>query len=654
MIKNVFVCIVLFITATALAQKPIYKSYNWEKEPSFKVPEAKDEKIATLKHAVVAELYMDRKEELTEYFLEHEVLWLNSNEKIEEYNKIYLPYSNTSKIVVNKARVISKDGKITEIDPSKIFESKNEETGALVQYFALEGIEKGSIVEHIYVYERSPKINGNRISLQNYMPKNNVTFDLYAPSHLDYKFKSYNGAPEVTKMEDIEDRNHWGITATDFTGVAEEEVSAYWASTAFLVYVLDGNTAAGTVGITSYSTLVKRLFPYYYPEHSKRTQRNIEKFAKDAIGNSKETEEKIRSLDRYIKSNVYLSDSGSDDAKDIDEILKNKVANETGVLRLYITLLTSLGIEHEMVITSDRQHIKFDKNFEAYNFLSDFLIYFPEFNTYLSPTEYETRYGFPPPFLTDNYGLFIKKVKLGDYTSGVGEIKYIQPNTADQTVDNMLIDISFEKDNISKIIVDYTREMGGYYSSFIQPFIHLVKKEDKDELMESFIKNINENVTINSKEIVNGKPELFGIKPFTIVLNYDSEAFVEKAGNKYLFKIGELISKQIEMYQESERVLDVEERHTRTYLRTITMEIPEGYEIANPDDINIKHEYSSNGEPFFSFHSHYKIEDNLLTITADEYYHKNKVDVSLYEEYRKVVNSAADFNKITLVLQPVQ
>ncbi|MAZ73656.1 MAG: hypothetical protein CMC70_10985 [Flavobacteriaceae bacterium] len=610
--------------------------------------------MVALKHAIVTEFSNDDKGGLTEYFLEHEVLWLNSNEKIEEYNKIYLPYSSSSKIIVNKARVISKNGKITEIDPSKIIESKNEETGQQLQYFALEGIEIGSIVEHIYVYERSPKYTGNRINLQSSYPKNNVSFDLYAPSNLIFNFKSYNTAPEIVQLESKYDRNHWSLPETNFVGITEERVAAYWASTAFLVYALNANTASNTTGISSYSNLVKRLYPFYYPEHSKRTQKNIEKFAQEAIGKSKETEEKIRSLDRYIKTNVFLSNSGSDEAKDLDEVLKNKVGNETGVLKLYTALLTSLGIEHELVITSDRQILKFDKDFEAFNFLTDFLLYFPEFETYLSPNDYDTRYGYPPPFLTDNYGLFIKKVELGDFSSGLGEVKYIEPLAADKTVDNMKIDISFEKDNLSKIIVDYERAMGGYYSGFIQPYIHLVKQEDKDELMEGFVTRINENVTINSKKIINGKPELFGIKPFTVVLNYDSEAFVEKAGNKYLFKIGELISKQIEMYQETERVLDVEEEHTRTYLRTITVQIPEGYNIANLDDIKIKHAYAKDGEPHFSFNSYYELDGNLLTITADEYYHKNKVDVSLYEEYRTVVNSAADFNKITLVLQPTK
>ena len=61
--------------------------------------------------------------------------------------------------------------------------------------------------------------------------------------------------------------------------------------------------------------------------------------------------------------------------------------------------------------------------------------------------------------------------------------------------------------------------------------------------------------------------------------------------------------------------------------------------------------YSEKGKELFSFKSYFAVKDNILTITADEHYRKNIVKVALYEEYRKVINSAADFNKIVLLLE---
>ena len=47
---------------------------------------------------------------------------------------------------------------------------------------------------------------------------------------------------------------------------------------------------------------------------------------------------------------------------------------------------------------------------------------------------------------------------------------------------------------------------------------------------------MNENVEVTSKEMLNDDPELFGIKPLIFNLKLHSDAFIEKAGNKYLFK----------------------------------------------------------------------------------------------------------------------
>ena len=115
-----------------------------------------------------------------------------------------------------------------------------------------------------------------------------------------------------------------------------------------------------------------------------------------------------------------------------------------------------------------------------------------------------------------------------------------------------------------------------------------------------------------------------------------------------------MIGEQIQMYQEKQRVLPVEEQFKRSYYRTINVAIPEGYRIANPDDINIKNTFDKDGKELFSFHSYYTIEGNMLKVTADEHYRQNLIATDLYENYRTVINSAADFNKITLVFEPIE
>ncbi len=650
---KLFFVLLLFHQFVSAQELPFYKTYTWQENPSYTIEKNTNEEIIALKHSIVTEFYFEEKNSLIEYFLEHKVLWLNSDEKIEENNKIYIPYSSTSEIKVNKARVIKKNGEVVELNETKILSAQDEETGQQYKYFAFEGIEKGSFIEYYYVTKKYPQYKGKRITLQSSYPKSNVTFDLYAPENLVFEFKSYNDLPTVTKDTLTKGKLHWKLSAKKLDGLEKEATSAYNASKGLVIYKLDKNLVNNTLDISSYGSVSQNLHSYYYPDYSKKTQSLIDDFVFKIIKDPKKDEENlIRKLERFIKVNVYNSEADGDELEDLDKVLRNKVANETGMLKLYVAALRTLKIKHELVITTNRQDLKFDKDFEAQNFLTDFLFYFPKLKTYIAPLEMESRYGFPPAFLTDNYGLFIKEVILGDYKSGVGKVKYIKPIEADKTFDKMIINVGFDREDLTKNTISLDRSLNGYYAMYIQPFIYLAKKEDKEELIEGFAKSINKNIEILDKKMINDDPNLFGIKPLQVVIDFNSEAFVEKAGKKYLFNVGELIGPQMQLYQEKKRVLPVESEFNRSYYRIINIKIPQGYKVANLDDINIKNSYIKDGKEVFSFDSYYELSDNILKITADEHYRENIVEANLYEEYRKVINSAADFNKITLVLEP--
>ena len=107
----------------------------------------------------------------------------------------------------------------------------------------------------------------------------------------------------------------------------------------------------------------------------------------------------------------------------------------------------------------------------------------------------------------------------------------------------------------------------------------------------------------------------------------------------------------MEMYQEKERVLPIETPYKRNYHRVITINVPDNFKIKNLDDLNIHNEYKEDGKVLLYFKSFYTYENNKLTITADEYYDMIEIKPELYNTYRKIINSAADFNKISLIIE---
>jgi len=647
-------CLLLVLLSWSIqAQKNLFvTNYDWDETPAYDLALDSDEPMMALKEHYVTEFTFLEDDTFVEYYLEHQALWLNENDKIEDYNKIYLPYSSNSELLKSKARVITKSGKVIDLDDSKILSAQDEETGNYYKYFALEGVEKGSVVEYFYVEKKKPSYNGSVFRLQADFAKKNVDFDLYAPSNLIFAFKTYNGLPEVQLDTLSKDRLHWHLGLDSIASLQREEQAPYDASRGYLVYKLDKNLGSNKSDLSSYGNVSQNIYNYYYAEPSKKAMSQIEKFIVATTDKNKDLEAKLRSIDRNIKSSFILTESSGEHLEDLEEILEKKVANSTGMIKLYVALLNHLDIAHEIVLTTDREELKFDKDFEAYNFLKDFLMYFPKFDTYLAPTNMESRYGYPPANLTDNYGLFIKEVSIGDFKSGIGKIKYIEGLEADKTVDKMVIDVKFDPEDIAKNSIHLDRSFTGYYAMFFHPYMNLIVGDDRDKFFEGLAKSMNENIEIENTELINGEPELFGVKPIRFKIDVTSDVFVEKAGRKYLFKIGELIGQQIQMYQEKERVLPLENDHTRSYYRTLTVHLPEGYTVANLDDLNIDNKYVQDGKELFSFTSFYELKDGILNITADEHYRSNIVLPAIFEEFRKVINSAADFNKITLILEP--
>ena len=639
----------LFITSTSFAQTvPFFKSYNWELNPKYTI-ESSDKDMIAIKDKVVTEFIFEN-QNLIEYYLEHKILWLNSDDRIEEYTKVYIPSANDASQVVINVRIIKKTGEIIVLDKSRILGSENEKTGIKFNYFSIDAIEKGSIIEYYYVAKRRPKLQGAMVDIESDYDKQTLEFDLYAPSNLSFSFKSFNLETTVKKIENITEKTHWKFSAKDVKAVNNEDKAPYNASIGFIMYKLHENTANNAI-ITSYYNVAQNLFDFYYSTYSELEKKLIHKFAKNfKFDEDLKDENKARIIDLFIKENIYISEN---DSENLTNVLKTKTANETGVIKLYIALFEKFNVTHEMVLTSNRLLLKFDKDFEATNFLQEFLFYFPASKKYLSPSKFGTRFGFPPPYFMNNFGLFITGYDINGKRKAFSEVKFIEGIPASLSSDEMLIEVNFNTKDLTKNTIALERKLNGYYAMNLHPFMNLIQPNRINEVIDQyFVQNSDKNAKVLKREFINEDPSLFGVKPFVVKFNISSEYFVEKTGDKYLFKLGDLIGPQMEMQQEKKRILPLEAEFNRSYYRTIKIHIPEGYQISNLEDIIIKNSYATKDKELFIFDSYYTLEGDVLTVTADEHYRETFVAPEIFEAYRTVINSAADFNKVTLILEP--
>jgi hypothetical protein len=109
-----------------------------------------------------------------------------------------------------------------------------------------------------------------------------------------------------------------------------------------------------------------------------------------------------------------------------------------------------------------------------------------------------------------------------------------------------------------------------------------------------------------------------------------------------------LIGPQAAFYNKEERTLPVQAEFNREYKRKLVIAIPEGYTIKNTNELvfNVVTADKSAG-----FVANFVIANGELIIDISEYYNKVYFPVAEYKGYENVMNAAADFNKLVLVLE---
>jgi hypothetical protein len=639
--------IILLFASQAIAQAP--DGYHWEEErgPYALSDSEKNEPVLQLLQHVQHE-YTYENNDLMLYYTLHEIIRVNNDEAIAQHNRIYIPVQSAIELTEIHARTVQPDGSIMELDRNNIKEVEDQEEGQGYTIFAIEGAKIGSEIEYYYTIKRTPKYFG-REYFQGRVPVKEAHFKLTSPKNLQFEFKSYNGFAELAQTED-EERNIYAGETTAIPALKKEEYASFNQNRQRLEFRLSYNTATSRARLLTWEDVGKRIYNQTYTLENKE-QKDLEKWLDDLKISSLSPEEKIASIEDGIKKNFYIDETGS--SSDIfGDIIKQKVGTKFGLFRFMSNALKTSGIVSEIVMTSDRSDLLFDGSFESYNYLVDYLIYIPEGNLFIAPYQPQYRAGLTPPEFTANQGLFISSKVVRDVVFPVTEVREIPAHSYKTNFDNLQVNVVFNE-SLTANDITIERSFTGYTSSYVKAILPLMEEKDKEEMISNFIKFVSPDADFKQKKFVKAETEWSTWKnPLVVNGELTSAHFIENAGNTILFKAGELIGPQSELYQETERKMGVMNEYNRGYLREIIVTLPEGFKVQNIDDLTIdEYTVNSSGERIFTFTSAYELNNNVLKITIDEYYNQIYYPADKFEDFRKVINAAADFNKVVLVLK---
>jgi hypothetical protein len=651
MYNRVIKIVVLFLISTPLfSQESILKDYDWEKKMlKYETINKYEKENEVVLNKTIKIEYFPLKEGLTQYFLSHQVIYVNSDDAVNNYNKIYLPSNNDEKLVKCKVRVRLKNGKEFEVNTNDTKEEIDEEKDVKYTYFAVNGLEKGAILEQFFLFEQTPDLKGKTIFMQGELPIDEFNFNVIYPKHLVFKTKSYNGLLDPTiDSEKYSDKTVLSIVSNNVTALKDDDKFSNWKNNVKMFrFKLDENTVRNTKNLYNFKTFSTNVYENLNLEIDKKSIKSIDDFLK-SINESTDLQATIWSIEDKIKKNINFS-TYFDTKENLSKVIETKQANQSELVKLFINSFKKFNIQFEIVFASDRFSVPFDKDFESYENLDEVLFYFPKIDKFLYPTGNSFRIPLIPSELADNNGLFIKTKEYSGVTMPFCEINKITILDGNYTKDIMNIEVDFTKD-LQNPIIKTSIQFGGYSNVNLQPIKDFVDKEQYQSILKDIAENYTGSTEFLTLETKNDGLEFMGKLPFTLNVSFEGKNLIKKAAENYLFTIGETIGRQTELYQESSRKLPVEINFPHTYMRKITLILPDNITVKNLDKLIMNNSLTMNNKKEAGFSSTYKKEGNNIIVENSEYYNVVKYPLEYFDTYKSIINAAADFNKLVLVL----
>ncbi len=614
---------------------------------------------------------------VTEYSVYHRIIKVLDRTGIEQFSQVDVPYrQNFSRIDSIKARTILPDGTVRNMEYKMLWGNSRE------LFFVLDGLEKNAEIEIMVKYKALPSFFGS-YQFQSTIPVLNTFFELNFPKEMSFNLKGYHGFPAGSEQL-VHGHKQVKIYVPNIPALEKQPYSFYNLYLMRLEYGLDHFTTRG--GYISgdklgWDQLANRIYKDFYTtkrsdsadagglygfipmdhyNRSKADNNAISKFLTSIGINGGETEiQKIKMIEEGIKTNIvqYPELAGRHEGN-LDTILFNKTASEKGIIRLFCACFKATGIKHELGVTSDRTEHLMDPKFINWAPLNDYVFYFPTFDKYMAPNEEFSRYPEIPATMINNKGVFCRTNPESEFNVGkeVTEAEAVvrtisAPNVA-ATHNHLDININLDKEFDPTVNLSYA--YSGYSAEAHRKELALLPKEKRREMVEGMIGILDKPEHLISYSFENENfNSVYAHKPLLLKAAVKAPQLVGKAGARYIIRIGEAIGEQPELYKKDERILPVDLAYPSTNTRTITMNIPEGAKVLNAQSLkmHVEHTEKDNANVTAYFNSDYKLTDNKLVVTITEVFMQMHYPVSEFENFKKVVNAAADFDKIGILVE---
>ena len=624
---------------------PTYLNLDWDTNDSIYKKHSEHDFLGIFKNHYIEFIKSNFSNEIFIYETYH---IKNQIKKLDSENVIFpVPnqnYLNLVDVVEAKAKIVKSDTtiyynseelkKFLKVEKSEFIDDHN--------YYVITNIEENDIVEFIYSIKKNYDFYGEKI-IEESFPITSSKFILIN-NNLISNIKIYNSNNSYAKDTLINEKKAKYIDFKDIGATNNEQYSTYVANRLKVSYQCYNVNEEKNFDKRYWNAVIQYSKELFFPKAENQKAANLlEEIKKNNIIIPEDDISLANAIDNYVKNNFVITED-EPQIDNIDSIFTNKKTSNFNIVRVYTQLLKQANINYEIAISCNRFNMKFDPDFFNQMQLGEIIIYFPNSEKYLSPNRIEYRVSEAPYEFAGNYGIFIDK-NLEYYFS---EITPPSKNYS-QIIKNIKVKIP---KNLNRSKIDESRSYSGYWGLINRGYVYLSENEETDFLIDFFTINGLEDKKIKKYKIQN-----FDFKfnsnntPLKINSSITTTNLIEKKDELIYIKIGKVIGTQSNLFEEEKRTNPIEINFANEYIYNIEVNIPTGYSIHDFSDLvkNIKY-ISVDGKIAARFNSNVKIMDSKLIIEISEFYDDLKYEKSRYNEFRDVINTAAEFYNSNLVL----
>lgn len=577
----------------------------------------------------------------------HRIIYIKTQEGLSDNNKIVIHIPEEGSLLELKARSISADGKVVELNKDNIKEMKNYYQGGNLKMFAIEGAEVGGQIEYSYTVRTPLYDSGKEILSMDYVTHHALIM-VGCYSKFRIGSKSFNWDCE----EDVSTNLHI-YEYKDIMPIAQEKYATPYANRVSVEHKLKGSVYGQTTFSNYRKVVAKKQVEFYTfePKEINKAKKALKSFNKEAYSG----EELIKKVTVFLKKKyLYKEDFSKAEYENTLAVMKSGVGNDRGIIKLYCVILKYLDIEYEVLISANKYYNLLDPKYCSRHSLTEYLIYFPKYDSYLYPAHQIMQYNLIPSWLIGNKALVVTEFNRSP------KFVVIPDRDPEFNGTDLVIDVAIDLDDNSSVFSIKSFGTGLVSLSLNSAIYYSESEEEKEKELENFISWRYPESEILEAALVD--PEVWGdigaCDDFKCKREYTakvkSTSFYDVAGDKLLLKVGTLLGPQSELYSELERVQPITNSYNKSYRFNISIPIPDGYKYGGAQNADINNDFTdADGNKIAGFSSTVKIEDNVIKIGIYEFYAKVSIDKEYYEQFRKIINSAADFNKAIILLEKI-